>query len=350
MIHRTKVFNMNVLVDDAGSFPLPQSIDRKLFNNAYAIARQAIINRKDIKKEEFLLKNFYNVITESFKKKLETGLDIVNYPQHYDMHKQFTETIQEATNKGTYTVEEKRAIIPEVSIIKEEAERLSKEIGKKISLRVCITGPMELYLKMIGKIPYKDILIMFAETVRRFAKNSILNSKYVKTEVVSLDEPSFGFQEVTADKETILEVLEKAFDFSGAVKQIHLHSSSRVADLLAVKNLDVLSFEYAASPKNIEAVSKKMLEEADKQIRVGISRTDIDSIMAELYGKGITKPNPEDLVESEDIIKKRFLKAKEKYGERMTFTGPDCGLGGWPTQEAAQLLLKRTVNAVKSAN
>jgi 5-methyltetrahydropteroyltriglutamate--homocysteine methyltransferase len=341
---------MNVLVDDAGSFPLPQSIDRKLFNNAYAIARQVIINRKDIKKEEFLLKNFYNVITESFKKKLETGLDIVNYPQHYDMHKQFTETIQEATNKGTYVVEEKGAIIPEVSIIKEEAERLSKEIGKKIPLRVCITGPMELYLKMIGKIPYKDILLMFAETVRRFAKNSILNSKYVKTEVVSLDEPSFGFQEVTADKETILEVLEKAFDFSGAVKQIHLHSSSRVADLLAVKNLDVLSFEYAASPKNIEAVSKKMLEEADKQIRVGISRTDIDSIMAELYEKGITKPNPEDLVESEDIIKKRFLKAKEKYGERMTFTGPDCGLGGWPTQEAAQLLLKRTVNAVKSAN
>jgi 5-methyltetrahydropteroyltriglutamate--homocysteine methyltransferase len=341
---------MNVLVDDAGSFPLPQSIDRKLFNNAYAIARQVIINRKDIKKEEFLLKNFYNVITESFKKKLETGLDIVNYPQHYDMHKQFTETIQEATNKGTYVVEEKGAIIPEVSIIREEAERLSKEIGKKIPLRVCITGPMELYLKMIGKIPYKDILLMFAETVRRFAKNSILNSKYVKTEVVSLDEPSFGFQEVTADKETILEVLEKAFDFSGVVKQIHLHSSSRVADLLAVKNLDVLSFEYAASPKNIEAVSKKMLEEADKQIRVGISRTDIDSIMAELYEKGITKPNPEDLVESEDIIKKRFLKAKEKYEERMTFTGPDCGLGGWPTQEAAQLLLKRTVNAVKSAN
>ena len=341
---------MNTLIDDVGSFPIPPFTDRKLFDRAYVLAREAIINGKDIKKDEFLLKNFYNVITESFRKKLETGLDIVNYPQHYDMHKQFTETIQEATNKGTYVVEEKGAIIPEVHIIKEEAERLSKEIGKKISLRVCITGPMELYLKMIGKIPYRDILLMFSETVRRFAKNSILSSKYVKTEVVSLDEPSFGFQEVTADKETILEVLEKAFDFSGVVKQIHLHSSSRVADLLAVKNLDVLSFEYAASPKNIEAVSKKMLEEADKQIRVGISRTDVDSIMAELYGKGITKPNPEDLVESEDIIKKRFLKAKEKYGERMTFTGPDCGLGGWPTQEAAQLLLKRTVNAVKSAN
>jgi len=340
---------MNTLIDDVGSFPIPPFTDRKLFDRAYVLAREAIINGKDIKKDEFLLKNFYNVITESFRKKLETGLDIVNYPQHYDMHKQFTETIREATNKGTYLVDEKNAIIPEVHIIKEEAERLSKEIGKKISLRVCITGPMELYLKMIGKIPYKDILLMFSETVRRFAKNSILSSKYVKTEVVSLDEPSFGFQEVTGDKDTILEVLEKAFDFSGVIKQIHLHSSSRVADLLTVKNLDVLSFEYAASPKNIETVSKKMLEEADKQIRVGISRTDIDSITAELYEKGVKKPDAEQLVESEETIKKRFLKAKEKYGERMTFTGPDCGLGGWPTQEAAQLLLRRTVNAVKSA-
>ena len=93
-----------------------------------------------------------------------------------------------------------------------------------------------------------------------------------------------------------------------------------------------------------------MLEGADKQIRVGISRTDIDSIMAELYEKGITKPNPEQLVESEETIRKRFETAKEKYGNRMTFTGPDCGLGGWPTQEAAQLLLKRTVNIVKSVS
>ncbi|MGC8895997.1 MAG: hypothetical protein ACP5LB_04410 [Candidatus Bathyarchaeia archaeon] len=338
---------MDTLIDDVGSFPLPQSIDRKLFDRAYVLAREAITNGKDIKKDEFLLNNFHNVIMESFKKKLETGLDIVNYPQHYDMHKQFTETIREAMNKGTYVVEEKNAIIPEVHIIKEEAERLSKEIGEKISLRICVTGPMELYLKMVGVVPYKEVLLMFAETVKRFAKNSILNSKYVKTEIVSLDEPSFGFQEVTADKNTISEVLEKAFDFSGVTKQIHLHSSSRVADLLEVKNLNVLSFEYAASPKNIEAVSKKMLEKADKQIRVGISRTDINSITAELYEKGITKPNAEQLVESEETIRKRFLKAKEKYEETMTFTGPDCGLGGWPTQETAQLLLKRTVKAVK---
>ena len=65
-------------------------------------------------------------------------------------------------------------------------------------------------------------------------------------------------------------------------------------------------------------------------------RTDIDSILAELYEKGIAKPSAEQLVESEETIKKRYRFAKEKYGERMTFTGPDCGLGGWPKPRSSR--------------
>ncbi|NWG11485.1 hypothetical protein HXY33_07070 [Candidatus Bathyarchaeota archaeon] len=337
------------MIDDIGSFPLPSYVDRNSFNNAYDIAREAVIQGMDIRKDEFLLHNFYEVIVDSFKRKIESGLDVVTYPQHYDMHMQFLVAIRESMDRGTYVVDEKHAIIPEVHVISQEAKQLSEEFGKKISLRICVTGPMDLYLREVGTTLYKDVLLMFAETVNRFAKNSILNSKHVKTEVVSLDEPSFGFQNILADKDIFITVLEKAFNFGGVTKQIHLHSSTGVANVMEVKNLDVLSFEYAASPKNIEAVSKKMLEKADKKIRVGIARTDINSIMAEQYEKGITKPNAEQLVESEETIKKRFSAAKEKYGERMIFTGPDCGLGGWPTQEAAQLLLRRTVNAIKSA-
>ncbi len=94
---------------------------------------------------------------------------------------------------------------------------------------------------------------------------------------------------------------------------------------------------------------KACLKRFDKQIRVGIARTDIDGILAELYEKGVAKPSAGQMVEPEETIKKRFRVAKEKYGERMTFTGPDCGLGGWPSQEAAALLLKRTVKAVRAA-
>jgi len=340
---------MDTLVDDIGSFPLPPHVDRELFDRAYVFARDAIINGKDIRKDEFLVINFYRVVVDSFKKKCEAGLDVVNYPQHYDIYRQFTEVIRKAMDKGTYTVDEKDAVIPEVHVINEEAKEIYEETGKKLRLRVCVTGPMESYLKEVGTVPYKDVLLMFAETARRFAKNSILNSKYVRTEVISIDEPSFGIQDISVDRDTTLAVLEKAFDFNGVIRQIHLHSPSKVAELLDVENIDVLSFEYAASPRNISSISRSMLEKADKRVRVGVSRTDIDSMIAELHEEGVTKPNAGQLVESEETIRKRFVAAKEKYEDKLTFTGPDCGLGGWPTQEAAQLLLKRTVNAAKSA-
>jgi 5-methyltetrahydropteroyltriglutamate--homocysteine methyltransferase len=339
---------MGTLVDDVGSFPLPACINRDTFSRAYDLARQALVERREVMKDEFLSTNFCEVITDSLKKKCATGLDVVNYPQHYDMYRQFVEPIHEAMKDGSYVVDKKKAFMPEIYVINQAAKELSEELRRRVALRVCLTGPMELYLREVGTAPFKDVLLMFSETVRRFADNSILNSKHVRTEVVSLDEPSFGFQEVSADRDTILEVLEHAFDFKGVTRQIHLHSSSRVTDVLDVENVDVLTFEYAASPRNIESVSKQMLERADKQIRVGISRTDIDSITAELCNKGVVSPVAAQLVENEATIRRRFMVAKEKYGDRMTFTGPDCGLGGWPTQEAAQLLLKRTVDVVRA--
>jgi len=339
---------MDILVDDVGSFPLPPHVDDKMYGGAYRHAREVIVNGKDIGKEASL-STFSQVVIDSFRKKVEAGLDVTNYPQHYDMHRQVADVIRESMKQGTYSVDEREAILPEVSVIGSEAKNLYEETDKTLQLRVCVIGPMELYLKELGTKVYQDILQMFADNVKRFAKNSILTNKYVKTVAVSLDEPSFGFQEVSAERDTILDTLERAFDFTGVVKQIHLHSPSKVSDILSVKNVDVVSLEYAASPRNIGAISRKMLDEADKQIRVGISRTDINSIMAELYDKGITKPAAYQIVESEETIQKRFEAAWVKYGDRMTFTGPDCGLGGWPTQEAAQLLLERTVDVVKRA-
>jgi 5-methyltetrahydropteroyltriglutamate--homocysteine methyltransferase len=338
---------MDALVDDVGSFPLPQTVEREAFGRAYRLAREVIINGKEMDDNEFVRKNFCEVTIDAFRKKLYSGLDIVNYPQQYDGIRQASDAIHLAMEKGTFLVEEEQAFLPEVRLISEKAKTLSEEFGRRIPLRVSLFGPMEQYLKEIGTVFYGDILESFAETIRRFAKNSILNFKHVKTEVISIDEPSFGFLDIAAGRDVTCGILEKAFDFQGVVKQIHLHSPSRLPDLLRVRNIDVMSFEYAASPKNIEGISRTMLERADKQIRVGVSRTDIDSILAELYGRGETKPTAEQLVDSEDVIRRRYLAAKEKYGDRMTFTGPDCGLGSWPSQEAAELLLKKTANAVK---
>lgn len=341
--------SMATLVDDIGSFPLPTNTDPKLFEEAYRTTRRTLIEGKHLEKDEFLMDIFHNVVIDSFLKKVETGLDVVNYPQHYDMHKQLADTLKESMNEGTYLITRERAVLPEVQAINTDAKRLFEETGRKVRLKVCVIGPIELYFKEMGSVVHKDILQTFAQNVRQYAQNSILNSKYIETIAVSLDEPSFGFQDLITDRETIQSTLQTAFDFQGVTRQIHLHSPSRIADLLNLANIDVLSIEYAATPRNIESVSRSMLDQADKQIRVGVSRTDINSIIAELYEKSIEKPIAEQLVEDEKVIQKRFESAKDKFGDRMTFTGPDCGLGGWPTQESAQLLLARTVKAVKAA-
>jgi 5-methyltetrahydropteroyltriglutamate--homocysteine methyltransferase len=338
---------MSVLVDDVGSFPLPLRVDKKVFDQAYEDARAAIRDGKSVKTDAFLRKNFYDVIVESFRRKCNSGLDVVNYPQHYGMHEQLSNVIAKAMERGTYVVDRNDAILPEVSVISDSAREFSEEFDRRISLRVCVTGPLEMYLKIVGTVCYKDVLLMLAETVKRFAENCILDSRHIKTEVVCLDEPSLGFLDVSAPGDVVVDALEKAFSFVGVTKQIHLHSSLRAADLLSVRGLDVLALEYAASPKNLEGLSKKMLDNADKCVRVGIARTDVDSIRAELYDKRETKPADSQLVESQETIRRRFLFASERYGERLLFTGPDCGLGGWPSQEVAELLLKRTVNAVK---
>jgi 5-methyltetrahydropteroyltriglutamate--homocysteine methyltransferase len=338
---------METLVDDVGSFPLPKIIKREEFNQAYRLAREAYAKGNAPHQDQFMEKNFCQPTIDSFKIKLSTGLDVVNYPQQYDGMCQISDLLHQAMEKGTFTVEENQAFLPEVRLITEEARNLSEETGNKIRLRVSLFGPMEYYLKEIGTAYYPDVLENITETIRRFAKNSVVNEKYIKTEAVSIDEPSFGYQDINTEKDSIIQNLEKAFNFQNATKQIHLHSATRLPDLLNVKNLDVVSFEYAASPKNIEGISRAMLERANKQIRVGITRTDIDTILSEIYDEGITNPTTEQLVDTEDEIARRYMTAKQKFGDRMTFTGPDCGLGGWPTQEAAKTLLKKTVNAVK---
>jgi 5-methyltetrahydropteroyltriglutamate--homocysteine methyltransferase len=340
---------METYVDDIGSFPLPAGIKREDYARAYELARETIAKGQDPSKDEFIQKTFCDVVVESFKKKLSCGLDVVNFPQHFSGIRQVGDAIHAAMAEGSFVVPQEKAFIPELYVLNKEAKRLSEEFGKKIALRVSIFGPIEQYLNEVGATAYPDVLDGFAQTINRFVKNSILNSKYIETNVVSIDEPSLGHSSFTGTPELIRETLEKAYDFQGPTRQIHLHFASGIRDLLKVKGLDVLSFEYAASPKNIDAVSKSMLEKADKQIRVGITRTDIDSIWAELYEKGITQPSTEQVVEPLATIQKRFRFAKEKYGERMTFTGPDCGLGSWPSQDAAVLLLKRSVEAVKTA-
>ena len=45
---------MDTLVDDIGSFPLPANIKRETYARAYELAREAILKRQDLTKDDFL--------------------------------------------------------------------------------------------------------------------------------------------------------------------------------------------------------------------------------------------------------------------------------------------------------
>jgi methionine synthase II (cobalamin-independent) len=232
---------MDTLVDDIGSFPLPTGVKRETYAKAYELARQAILRGQDITRDEYLQKNFVEVVVESFRKKLTTGLDVANFPQHYSGIRQVGDAIHEAMETGSFVVEQDRAFLPEIHVINQHAKLLSEEYGKKILLRVAIFGPIEQYLAEVGPTAYPDVLEGFAETINRFAKNSILNTKYIETKVVSIDEPSLGHSTFTGSPELVRETLEKAgFEFVSADVTMIPQTYTELTDPEAVENMEKL--------------------------------------------------------------------------------------------------------------
>jgi len=116
----------------------------------------------------------------------------------------------------------------------------------------------------------------------------------------------------------------------------------------------VLTCEYASDHSNI--IPKKDLEQYDKFIRVGITRTNINSIMAEKLDAGTpydelkTYEGIMSLIDSKEFIKKNLLFALKHYEDRVKFIGPDCGLKGWNPPQVAYELLRRTYKVIKEVN
>lgn len=338
---------MTIIIDDIGSFPLPESVKRKQFDLVYPKAFSAMSQGKSLDEGGELEEIFYYSVKSSLWKKIDAGLDVINYPQHYDMHKQFMEPIM-TYQDDPFLIDGKKALIPEISVAKSEAREYFQEKGEKLKLKVCVTGPIELYLKTeFGFNIYEDILHNLAISVNRFLKNSIVDSKYMEVPVVSIDEPSLGFTDLmNIEKEGIIKILDLATKNIPSDIQIHLHTLKAREYPLESENINVLTGEFASTPKNIDLISKRELEENDKFIRGGIASTNIDFKIGYYISNGLSYTE-QDLVDPVDMIQNTLKKLKEKFGERMTYAGPDCGLGSWPSQDVAKLVLERTVETIQ---
>ncbi|MHA1292086.1 MAG: hypothetical protein ACTSQJ_05395 [Promethearchaeota archaeon] len=339
------------LFDDVGSFPLPEHIDRDVFNQFYWIAYYGIVKKTDIFENRGIYNNFIRIFLQSLQFKLDAGVEIINYPQHMDMNEQFLKPINDFEAEPDL-IESDKAFIPEMIIIKKYAKEYYERLGTPLNIKICITGPIELYLKKHNFTIYKDLALNLAKSINLFLQNSIINNKYMKTKVVALDEPSFGYVRLfNVSNDDIIRILDKALEGIKGDNQIHLHSLKQAYIPLQSRNINILTCEYASDKSN--TIPKRELEKYDKFIRVGITRTDINSIISEhidsgkTYNELKTYKGAANLIDSIKNIKKNLYEALKLYGDRLIYIGPDCGLSGWSPPKLAYKLLRRTYKAIR---
>lgn len=339
--------------DDVGGFPLPENMSKESFEQFYWTAYKAIINKNEglLTDHRGIHEFFFKTIKKATELKVKSGLEIVNYPQLMDMIIQFQKPINDNEIQPGLIAFEK-ACIPEMFVVNEFAKEHYNQTGKVLNVKICITGPIELYIKKHGFTIYQDLAMNYAKSVNTFIKNSLIDDKHVKTCIVSIDEPSFGYVDLfNVSNDDLIKIFDRCVEGLQTINQIHLHTLNQANVPLQTKSIDVLTCEYASDPTN--KIAKKELERHDKFIRVGITRTNIDNIIGEKIEAGNTwdeiktQQGMLSLIDSKEKIKKNLLDALNLYGDRLKFIGPDCSLRGWRIPEIAYKLLLRTHEVIQ---
>ena len=312
-----------IFFDDVGSYPLPRGV-----------------SLKNLSANQYL-----DLVRSTLAKKTAAGVEVPTYPQFRDMVRMFMDPIEDMElAESPYLIRQENAEICEL-----------KALLPGQQVRVCVTGPLELYISAFGATNYKDILYNIAESVARFLENARDQGRMC---VASLDEPSLGISsQIVFQEDEIIEALKIASEpCKGMDCEVHLHSPLHAELCARVPGISIVGIESAAHPDYLRLVDRKILEDNDTYLRAGIARTDILSMSASLNERLAVNlwndmPRLENEIlkmESSHVMQKRLEAAHVLFGDRLRAVGPDCGLGSWPNQDIAGRILTNCAAAVKS--
>ena len=331
---------MDIIFDDIGSYPLPRGEESRV-QQAFADKRYGDITE---------------IICDAMRQKIAAGVDAPTYPQFQDMNQQFLRIINDpACDEAPFLVNDACAEIIELHAIEPVAREYFEEKGERLRIRVCVTGAIELYLNQFGSTAYTDILELFARSIDRFVKNALDMRSSFEVSVISIDEPSIGVNpDIMFDDDEIVHALNRSAKSSRVDTEIHLHSPIHYTIACESDSINVVGVESAANPDYLELIDKNDLKQHDTFLRVGVTRTDIFGMTAELnerYGTNVWKDTSRlseivTAMETPDTIAKRLEDAYGRFGDLIRYAGPDCGLGAWQYQDLAYQLLANTGRAI----
>ncbi len=325
---------LEIIFDDIGSYPLPAGMSRERLPQG---------------------DSYLELVRDAIVQKIEAGVERPTYPQFRDMIKMFMDPIEDPQkSESPYVVKAESARILELEALETMGKEMERE-GKRLRARVCVTGPVELYLARFGATDYVDILENLATSVARFLEEA-KKSRHFEVSVASLDEPSLGISpSVIFDDDHISKALEIAASPCERIDcEVHLHSPLMAELCSGVPGINVIGVESAANPDYLKLVDRKVLEEHDAYIRAGIARTDINALVARMNDRLETNlwREPERLerevfaAESVELMEQRLAEAHRLFGDRVRYAGPDCGLGSWPSQKMAASHLASCARAI----
>ncbi|MDF1558195.1 MAG: methionine synthase [ANME-2 cluster archaeon] len=336
----------DIIFDDIGSYPLPPDFSKDW-------VAQAVASRQEDKQ-------LFQIIALSMQQKIEAGVEVPTYPQFQDMNKQFLDIIDDPKRTDEpLLVRESEANILELEAITSLVGEYMAQHGEALKLRVCVTGPLELYQHEFGGTSYQDVLLTIAKSIDRFVKSAINFSRNLEVATVSIDEPSIGINpQIMHGDEDIIKALTIAGQTAhshGIDTEIHLHSPLNYKLICEVPSINVIGVESAANPSYLNLIDRSDLTASDTFMRVGIARTDIFGLSATLnekYNTNVWK-EPERLtevvtqMETPKVIAGRLSNIYGTFGDSIKYAGPDCGLGSWPSQDMAQQLLRNTAKGME---
>ncbi|MFX0170266.1 MAG: hypothetical protein ACFE89_13075 [Candidatus Hodarchaeota archaeon] len=337
---------------DIGSFPL-----RNVDPVQYAQGASDLEDGNDTKAAEY----FTHCHTSMFQRKLVAlgpNLSVPCYVQSSydrDMVTQFLDPIvrkgqglakqgdKYLWNGSPIKLSTQHARIAEMVALERTAKSLCEELDLDyIQYRACVTGPFELTLRLWRGMGisshYEEAFIeAFTLIVKGYMQNAGISMKYLKPEILTLDEPSMGVTGVgdfftDSPSDPYLSHLISCWNSiysaipKGCYRGLHLHASP-------FRELAKANWTLLEAHSDV-IVNRDWLINHDRYLRAAIMRTDGPTIPPNADLKtvwaDIQSGNYYPYLQSSANMHTYLKAAIDRYTvNRIPFAGPECGLGSW---------------------